>query len=142
MRPYPLIVETADNGRVIAQAKDVPLAIAVGRDEPEAVALAADALATALRSYLEAGQPIPRPSRVRRGAPAADLPPLAAAKLALYQTLRETGVGPPALAAMLGCPMSEVRELLDLDHPSRLDRLAEALAALGKRLVIQIRDAA
>jgi antitoxin HicB len=142
MRPYPLILETADDGQVIAQARDVPLAIAVGRDEREAVALAADALASALRSYVEAGQPIPRPSRVKRGAPAVALPPLAAAKLALYQTLRETGLGPPALAAMLGCPVREVRELLDLDHHSRLDRLAAALTALGKRLVIQIRDAA
>ena len=43
---------------------------------------------------------------------------------------------------MLGCPVREVRELLDLDHHSRLDRLAAALTALGKRLVIQIRDAA
>ena len=55
MRPYPLILETADDGQVIAQARDVPLAIAVGRDEREAVALAADALASALRSYVEAG---------------------------------------------------------------------------------------
>jgi hypothetical protein len=31
-----------------------------------------------------------------------------------------------------------VRRLLDLDHHSRLDQLAAALSALGKRLVIEV----
>jgi hypothetical protein len=31
---------------------------------------------------------------------------------------------------------------LDLDHHSRLDQLEAALSALGKRLVIEVQDAA
>jgi hypothetical protein len=35
-----------------------------------------------------------------------------------------------------------VRRLLDLDHRSRLDQLETALGALGKRLVLEVQDAA
>jgi hypothetical protein len=35
-----------------------------------------------------------------------------------------------------------VRRLLDLDHRSRLDQLEAALGVIGKRLVLDVRDAA
>jgi antitoxin HicB len=63
----------------------------------------------------------------------------AAAKLAIYEAMREAGLTQAALAGRLGCDPRQVRRLLDLDHHSRLDT---ALAALGKRLVIEVQDAA
>lgn len=35
-----------------------------------------------------------------------------------------------------------VRRLLDLDHPSKVEQIETALRALGKRLVLHVRDAA
>ncbi len=67
---------------------------------------------------------------------------MAAAKLAIYQAMRDQGVTQVALARRIGCDPKDVRRLLDLMHRSRLDRLEAALAALGKRLVIEVRDAA
>jgi antitoxin HicB len=142
MQPYPLILETDENGTVIAQALDVPEAITVGRDADEAAARAEDALVAALRAYIEDGRPIPRPSRPKRGQPCAVLPPMAAAKLAIYQAMRAAGLTQAALAERLGCDPRQVRRLLDLDHRSRLDQLEAALAALGKRLVLEVQDAA
>ncbi|HZA65357.1 MAG TPA: hypothetical protein VE592_00320, partial [Geminicoccaceae bacterium] len=69
-------------------------------------------------------------------------PPLAAAKLAIYQGMREAGLTQAALAERLACDPRQVRRLLDLDHHSRLDQLEAALSALGKRLVIEVQDAA
>jgi antitoxin HicB len=142
VQPYPLTLENDENGTVIAQALDVPEAITVGRDPEEEAARAEDALVAALRAYIADGRPIPRPSRPKRGQPCAVLPPQVVAKLAIYQAMRAAGLSQTALAERLGCDPRLVRRLLDLDHRSRLDQLEAALAALGKRLVLEVRDAA
>jgi antitoxin HicB len=142
MGPYPLILMRDENESVIAEVQDVPEAVTVGRDEAEAIARAEDALVAALRGYVDGGRAIPRPSYPRRGQPHVVLPPMAAAKLAIYQAMREAGLTQAALAERLGCDPRQVRRLLDLDHHSRLGQLEAALAALGKRLVIEVRDAA
>jgi antitoxin HicB len=142
MQPYPLTLDTDDNGTTIAQAMDVPEAITVGRDALEAVARAEDALVAALRGYIDDGRAIPRPSRPKRGQPCANLPRMVAAKLAIYQAMRAAGLSQAMLAERLGCDPRQVRRLLDLDHRSRLDQLEAALAALGKRLVLEVQDAA
>jgi antitoxin HicB len=142
MQPYPLVLETDENGTVIAQAIDVPEAITVGRDAAEAVARAGDALVAALRAYIDDGRTIPLPSRPKRGQASAVLPPMVAAKLAIYRAMRDASLTQIAMAGRLGCDPRQVRRLLDLDHRSRLDQLEAALAALGKRLVLEVQDAA
>lgn len=67
---------------------------------------------------------------------------MVAAKVAIYQAMRGAGLSQAALAERLGCDPRQVRRLLDLDHRSRLDQLESALAAQGKRLVLEVRDAA
>ena len=139
---YPLTLRPDRNGTVIAQAVDVPGALTVGRDEADAVAQATDALVTLVAHLLAEGRPIPRPSRPKRGRSVATLPPQVAAKLAIYQAMRAAGLTQAALAERLGCDPRQVRRLLDLDHRSRLDQLDAALAALGKRPVVEVQDAA
>lgn len=139
---YPLILTADQNGTVIAQAVDVPGALTVGQDEADAIGQASDALITMFVYFINEGESIPQPSRPRRGQACAVLPPLVAAKLAIYQTMRTAGLTQSALAERLGCDPRQVRRLLDLDHRSRLDQLEAALAALGKRLVLEVQDAA
>jgi antitoxin HicB len=67
---------------------------------------------------------------------------MAAAKLAIYEATRAAGLSQTALAERLGCDPRQVRRLLDLDHRSRIDQLEAALRALGKRLVLEVEDAA
>ena len=67
---------------------------------------------------------------------------MVAAKLAIYDAMRHQGMTSSALAARLGCDPRQVRRLLDLDHASTLAQLERALAALGKRLVLEVRNAA
>jgi antitoxin HicB len=139
---YPLTLEPDENGTIIAQAVDVPGALTVGRNEAEAVERAADALLTLFAYFMAEGEPIPQPSRPRRGQPCAELPPMVAAKLAIYEAMRRQGLTQVALAERLGCDPRQVRRLLDLDHASTLAQLERALGALGKRLVLEVRDAA
>jgi hypothetical protein len=42
----------------------------------------------------------------------------------------------------LGLSEGAIRRLLDLDHRSHIGQIDAALAALGKRLVVQVDDAA
>ena len=112
-----------------------------GSDAAQARAHAVDALICALGGYIDAGRPIPKPSPPR-GRPVVALPPMVTAKLAIYQAMRGQGVSQSALAARLGCDPRQVRRLLDLDHASTLAQLERALAALGKRLVVEVRNAA
>ncbi|MCH8836097.1 MAG: type II toxin-antitoxin system HicB family antitoxin [Proteobacteria bacterium] len=142
MMHYRVVLKRASNGTVVATFPDVPEAHTVGNDEAQALARAPDALETALAIYVDERRDLPRPARPRKGQRAVTLPPMAAAKLAIYQAMRDQGVTQVALARRLGRDPKDVRRLLDLMHRSRLDRLEAALAALGKRLVIEVRDAA
>jgi antitoxin HicB len=138
----PLALRPDRNGTVIAQAIDAPGALTVGRDAPDAIAQAVDALITLFAQLISEGAPIPRPSRPKRGQPLAVLPPQVSAKLAIYQAMLEAGLTPAGFAERLGYDPRQVRRLLDLDHRSRLDQLEAALAALGKRLVLEVEGAA
>ncbi len=132
-----------DNGTIMAQFPDVPEALTCGKDEANALDWAEDALLVALGgAYMDKNRPIPQPSASAPGQPTVTVPPLAAAKLAIYQAMREQGVNQTELAARLNCDPRQVRRLLDLDHRSRLDQLEKALKTLGLKLILEVRRAA
>lgn len=139
---YRVVLKSASNQTVVATFPDVPEAHTVGNDEAQALRRAPDALETALAIYVDERRDLPRPARPRKGQRMVALAPMAAAKLAIYQAMRDQGVTQVALARRIGCDPKDVRRLLELAHHSRLDRLEAALAALGKRLVLEVRDAA
>ncbi len=70
------------------------------------------------------------------------MPPLVAAKLALYRAMRGAGSTRVALGKRLGISEGAVRRLLDLDHRSHIGQVEAGLAVLGKRLVVEVRDTA
>ena len=66
------------------------------------------------------------------------MPPLVAAKLALYEAMRAQGITRTELARRLGLQENAVRRLLDLDHRSHIHQIDRALAALGQRLEVRV----
>ena len=70
------------------------------------------------------------------------LPALTEAKLALYQAMRAARVGKAELGRRLNWHLPQLDRLLDLRHASRLDQLEAAFQALGKRLSVEIHEAA
>ncbi len=138
---YPVEIERDEAGFLLVTFPDLTEAATDGRSRAEAMSEAADCLAEALAGRIGRGEPIPRPSAAR-GRPTVIPPAQIAAKAALHVARYEAGLSKVALAARLGCDEKEVRRLLDPRHNSRLDRLEAALAALGKRLVIEVRGAA
>jgi antitoxin HicB len=139
---YPVVFTRDRNGTVIAEVPDVPGTMTVGKTSGEALKRVQDALTAVLSSLVNDRRPVPPPSRAKRGQATVALPAMVAAKLALHQAVVEHGMTQIRLAQRLHMDPRQVRRLLDLDHYSRLEQVETALSALGKQLVIDIRDAA
>ncbi len=142
MLGYPVKLTQDDNDTVMVTFPGVPGAITFGDDEDEALMRAVDALETIIIAYIDDRRDIPKPARPRKGQRTVTLPTLSAAKVSLYQTMREQGVRKAELARRLHCDFRQIDRLLDLRHHSRLDLIDAALGALGKRLEIGLRNAA
>ena len=134
---YPVRLVRDASGRILAKFPDVPEALTDGTDREAALAEAQDALAAALSGYVRARRNIPAPSVARRGQHPIYLPPLTAAKIALYQAMRKQGVNNMELARRLGLTEAAVCRLVDPDHRSRIEKIETALRVLGRRLVVE-----
>ena len=121
---------------------DVKGASTDGADETEAIANASDCLIAALIGYITSREPIPRPSPAR-GRSTVTLPPLVAAKLALYSAMLEQHVT-NRRARRPAWPKPKLRcgACWISIYRSDIGQIEAALAALGKRLEITVRDAA
>jgi len=135
---FPYRFEPEQTGGALIQFVDVPEAHTVAPTAADTAGdPALDCLIAALGGYIKLGRAIPRPSPAR-GRPLAILPPLVAAKLALYQAMRAERITRSALARRLDLQENAVRRLLDLDHRSHIDQIDRALAVLGKRLEVRV----
>jgi antitoxin HicB len=129
-------------GGYVVTFPDVREAITQGDTMDEAMAMAAEALELALTFYTEKWQDLPAPSQPKRGMRMVHVPALSEAKFKLYTALRAAGMKKVDLARRMKCAPSQVDRLLDITHGSRLDQLEAAFAAIGKRLSVQIEEAA
>jgi len=135
---YPVHLQPAIEGGFVVSFPDVPEAITQGDDEAEALLRAVDALETAMEFYTDDGKDLPHAS-----APVGDqftVRPTAQACIALsiYQIMRDQGVRKSELARRLGWHMMQVDRLLDPNHASKLNQVEAALAALGRRLEVDV----
>ena len=134
---YPAEIEQDEAGFHLVTIPDVPEAATDARDRDEALADAADALSSALAGYVHARRPLPHPSPAA-GRPMVAVPGLVAAKLALYEAMRERGMFTAReLAEVLGKSPTAARRLMDPDYSSKWESVEEALAMLGHHLVIE-----
>jgi antitoxin HicB len=134
---YPVALVPDDNGTVLVDFPDFPEAHTFGDDNEEALSRAVDALATVIDAYIKDKRDLPAPST---GDVYVDVPALMAAKIELYNAMREQHVGKAQLGKRLNWHLPQVDRLLDVHHGSRLDQLETAFAALGKRLVVSVAD--
>jgi len=121
---------------------DLPEAITQGEDRLDALDQAADCLEEAIAGRIRRGDEIPVASTTRPSQAVVPVPPLMAAKAALYLAMREAKMSNVKLAKQLACDEKDVRRMLDPRHSSRITALQTALAALGKKIVVAVDDAA
>jgi antitoxin HicB len=142
MRAYPAaLIPDQDSGFTVT-FRDVPEAITEGDTREEALLRAEDALESALAMYVAAKQSLPAPSEPMAGEALVPLSALGMAKAALYEAMRDQGVGRAELARRLRWHLPQIHRALDLRHASRMEQVEAALAALGLRLVVDVARAA
>lgn len=137
MLSYPVTLKPAEEGGFIVTFPDIPEAITQGEEEQDAMIWALDALQTMLSAYMEDKQRIPYPSPAD-GRPCVVLPVVMAGKVALYNTMLDTGKKKADLARILNLAPTLVDRLLSLRHKSRIEQIETALAVLGKKLVVDV----
>ncbi len=137
MLSYPVRL-TKDGEGFMVSFPDVPEALTGARSREEALAMAVDALTTAMDFYFEDGRPVPAPSLPRRGQVVVDLPPSVGAKVLLLNEMLAQGKRPVDLARLMNVRPQEVTRLTTLRHPTKIDTVADALKALGKRLELSL----
>lgn len=134
---YPINLTPADEGGFVVTFPDVPEAITQGESHEDALANGLDALITSLDFYFEDQRSVPLPKRIDCGQETVELPASVLAKVLLLNEMVASQLRPIDLANRLGIRKQEVNRLLDLHHATKIDRVADALKAVGKRLELQ-----
>lgn len=139
---YPASFERDEAGRWLVRFVDLPGAHTDGVDEREAMEEAVDCLGSVLARMIGERASIPAPSVADAGLRGVPVPLWIAGKLALYRAMQEQGLTSAELARRLGVRETVVRRMLDPDHETKSERMDAALAAVGKRMVVSVEDAA
>ena len=140
---YPASFDPSAEGGFVITFPDFGWGVTQGDTEEEALEMAADAIRTMIQEHIRKGEPIPRPSKPRgRKYRTIRLSVLDATKVALYSAFRESGITKSELGRRLHIPKTNIDRLFDLDNHSRLEQLEAAFRVLGKRLAVEVEDAA
>ena len=135
---YPCQLTPDEDGALVVTFSDVPEAITGGRDRAEALAMAEDALATALAGYVHEKWDIPTPSEAADVQVSVPVPTVVAAKLALYSAMRTQNITKVELADRLGVSEAAVRKIANPDHRSHMSQVQKALRAVGRSLKVEV----
>ncbi|WP_345945790.1 type II toxin-antitoxin system HicB family antitoxin [Pseudomonas sp. dw_358] len=107
----------------------------------ELIENAVEGLVLALTIYVDQLRPIPLPSVPAEGERVIHLSALVAAKVSLWNAMREKNMRKADLIRLLGSAQTKVDRLLDFEHGSKIEHVEAALAALGKRLAVSVEAA-
>jgi antitoxin HicB len=139
---YPATFTTGSDGRVLVEFIDLPRVSTDGKDYHEAMEEATDALGSELSIRLSRREEIPAASAAKRAQRLVPVPLWLAPKLAVYLAMRDQGVNNSDLARRLGVHERVIRRMLDPEHATNAKNIQAALAALGKQMTVEVRDAA
>lgn len=133
-------VDADPDGGYLVTFADVPEAVTHGVDMNDAMRSASEALGLALRGYLVEGRELPHPAATEGVPVSVDAED--ALKLAVIIAFNEAKISKTELARRLHKTETEARRILDPDHGTKLGQMQDALRALGKTIVISVREAA
>ena len=127
---------TPDTGGFVVTFRDIPEAITQGDNDAEAMFMARDVLREAMSVYFDEKRSVPMPSKPLAGERLVDLPISVAAKVLLLNEMLVKDVAPSELARRMDTTRQEVNRLIDLGHSTKIDRIGEAMHALGRDLEV------
>jgi antitoxin HicB len=144
MEPYLALFEPDRKaGGYVITFPDFGYGVTQGETDQEAMDMAQDLLMLTIGDYMRESKPLPTPKR-HRGAKfrPVPLPALQSAKVDLFIAFLESGMKKAEFARRIGIPKTHIERLFSLRHHSRLNQIESSFAALGKRLHVEVRNAA
>lgn len=132
------VVLADDEGTILATCPDLPEVASVGDDADEALANVLEAIELAIQYRIAQREPVPAPSRHRKGRHPVRLPAQAMAKVLLHNEMLAQNVRKAELARRLGVHLPQVDRLLNPRHASRLEMIEAALEAVGRHLDLRV----
>jgi antitoxin HicB len=135
---YGVKIDEDDAGDDVVAVRDLPEVQTSGDTRAEALALAADAIKVAVASRMRHGEELDAPGPVAPGEIAIALDLRLAAKATVYVLWRRAGISKSELGRLMGRSETEARRVLDPDHGTKFDQIAEAARALGATLTIAV----
>lgn len=121
--------------------RDLPLLNSYGDDREHAISEAVDAIETTLSIFVDQRLSIPKASPPEAGEEVIHLPAVTIAKIVLWNEMMERDMRKADLCRLLGVHQAQGDRLVDFLHTSKMEQLENALAALGKRLVVSVEAA-
>lgn len=147
---YTVLLTPDENSTLLVTCPDLPEVTAFGSDKADALRHARDAIEMAIAARIAGRADIPLPSvpRSRHKSKAAAkeaprvarvvLPTQTALKAMLHRAMRAQNLRKADLKRRLGLHGPQIDRLLNPRHASRLDQIEAAIAAAGKRLVVDV----
>ena len=135
---YGVKIDEDEAGDQVVAVRDLPEVQTSGDTHGEALALAADAIKVAVASRMRHGEDLDAPGCVAPGEAAIALELRLAAKATVYVLWRRAGISKSELGRLMGRSETEARRVLDPDHGTKFDQIAEAAHALGATLTIAV----
>lgn len=134
---YPAKIQP-DGASFLVTFRDIPEAITSGKTGRHAESMARDALVTAMDFYFEDRRKVPPPSKPRRGEIAVPVAASVAAKVLLLNQMIDAGITASELARKLNTSPQAVNRIVDIHHATKIDTIAAALQAMGRRLELSV----
>ena len=141
MISYRVHLKPDDNGPFLVTSPDFPELTTFGETRDEALAHALGAFEEAIEARISDREEIPVPSKGKSSDIRVTLPVQASVKVLLYQSMRKDGIRKAELARRMSIHKQEVDRILDLNHATNLAKIEHAFEVLGKKLLIDVRDA-
>ncbi|WP_304359243.1 type II toxin-antitoxin system HicB family antitoxin [Collimonas fungivorans] len=138
MMKYPATLTPDPDGGFVVTFRDIPEAISQGDDKFEALDMAADVLLSAMDFYFEDKRKVPLPSKAKKGEILVDIPLSVSAKVLLLNEMLAQHIRPTDLALRMDTTKQEVNRLIDLHHTTKIDRISDAMSALGKHIELSV----
>ena len=140
---YAALFEPAAEGGFVITIPDFGWGVSQGDTEEEALTMAAALLQTLIQDHIRNGEALPKATHPRgKKYRFIQLSTLKNAKAELYAAFHSSGLRKTDLARRLGIPKTNLDRLFDLKSHTRFEQVESALAALGKRIAIEVKDAA
>jgi antitoxin HicB len=140
MLAYPIRLTKDDNGTLLVTCPAFPEVTTFGENESDALRRAVDAIEEAIAARMAERLSIPLPGQ--RGRKRVVLPAQTVAKILLYQAMIERHMSKNQLARSLKWHRPQVDRLLNLKHSTNMNAIETAFQALGKKVRIEIDEAA